>query len=392
MIQDASGDDVQICTLVSEPDTMVPVASERTAKRRRGSPGRRPVSWTEVEKAILLRIVSGVYEPGQQLPSCSQLASEVGANKNTVSKAYRSLAERGYLRTRAGSGTFVARRPARSDSDQAVADVANLLALVVQEAKMAGLQRQQFLSLIDDSVARFYDPVRPRVGFIDCNRLDATTLSRDLQVALSHPVEPLLIEEVAARPADYMARFHILAMNLSHLAAVEQILRGAVPSGGAEIIGLLVPTDPESLTQVARLRPGTHLGIVCDLTATLEALGGLVRGYNPGITVSRCLSDDEVALVRLLDEVDVLLVTPSASARVRDCEPRSPIIEVSFKPDERSVHQLGALIGGGAWRDQDRATSQETPLDVIQVDPDAPVRGRQRRVPRTGALAGNGSR
>ena len=124
----------------------------RPAEERR-RPARRPSSWTDVEKAILLRIVSGVYEPGQQLPSCEQLAAEVGANKNTVSKAYRSLAERGYLRTRAGSGTFVARRPARADSDRAVADIANLLALVVQEAKMAGLQRQQFVTLIDETSA-----------------------------------------------------------------------------------------------------------------------------------------------------------------------------------------------------------------------------------------------
>ena len=365
---------------------MASAASASGGRRRRGGPERRPTSWTEVEKAILLRIVSGVYEPGQQLPSCEQLAAEVGANKNTVSKAYRSLAERGYLRTRAGSGTFVERRPARSDSDRAVADIANLLALVVQEAKMAGLQRQQFLSLIDDTVARFYDPVRPRVGFIDCNRLDATTLSRDLQVALSHPVEPLLIDEVATRPAEYMATFHILAMNLSHLAAVEQVLRAAVPSGGAEIIGLLVPTDPESLTQVARLRPGTRLGVVCDLPATLEALGGLVRGYNPGITVSHCLSSDDDALHRLVDGVDVLLVTPSASARVRDCEPSAPIIEVSFKPDERSVQQLGALIGSGAWREQAPASSPAA-LDVIRLEqpPARAQRGRAVRDTKLGA-------
>jgi GntR family transcriptional regulator len=357
---------------------MASAASARTERRARGSPERRPSSWTEIEKAILLRIVSGVYEPGQQLPSCEQLASEIGANKNTVSKAYRSLAERGYLRTRAGSGTFVERRPARSESDRAVADIANLLALVVQEAKMAGLQRQQFVTLIDDTIARYYDPVRPRVGFIDCNRLDATTLSRDLQVALSHPVEPLLIDEVVARPAEYMARFHILAMNLSHLAAVEQVLRTAVPSGGAEIIGLLVPTDPESLTQVARLRPGARLGIVCDLTATLEALGGLVRGYNPGISVTSCLSGDESALRTLLDAADVLLVTPSASARVRGYEPSAPIIEVSFKPDERSVHQLGALIGGGAWREP-RPDSRQGALDVITVEQAARRPGRPRQ-------------
>src|SRR4051794_16461008 len=138
---------------------MVAVAKGRADRLRNGPSARRPSSWTDVEKAILLRIVSGVYVPGQQLPSCEQLAAEVGANKNTVSKAYRSLAERGYLRTRAGSGTFVARRPSRADADRAVADIANLLALVVQEAKMAGLQRQQFVTLIDETVARYYDPI-----------------------------------------------------------------------------------------------------------------------------------------------------------------------------------------------------------------------------------------
>ena len=215
------------------------------------------------------RIVSGVYTPEEQLPSCEQLAAEVGANKNTVSKAYRSLAERGYLRTRAGSGTFVARRPSHTDPDadpeRALGDIANLLVLVVQEAKMAGLQRQQFVTLCDETIARFYDPVRPRVGYIDCNRLDTTTLSRDLQVALSHPVEPLLIEDVVAHPEQYMSNFHILATNLSHLAAVEQVLRGVVPTGGAEIIGMLVPTDPESLTQVARLRPARASGLFATL-------------------------------------------------------------------------------------------------------------------------------
>lgn len=343
--------------------TSAGAAGQRRQPRRQ--PAGRPTSWLDVEKAILLRIVSGVYAPEEQLPSCEQLAAEVGANKNTVSKAYRSLAERGYLRTRAGSGTFVARRPSLTDPDadpeRATADVANLLVLVVQEAKMAGLQRQRFVALCDETIARFYDPVRPRVGFVDCNRLDATTLSRDLQVALSHPVEPLLIEDVVAHPEQSMSSFHILATNLSHLAVVEQALRAAVPTGGAEIIGMLVPTDPESLTQVARLRPGTRLGIICDLDATLQALGGLVRGYNPGIVVSECLSEDDGALGRVLEAIDVLLVTPSASARVRALEPRVPLIEVSFKPDERSVQQLGALIAAQARRHQDMPASVDAP-------------------------------
>ena len=171
-------------------------------------------------------------------------------------------------------------------------------------------------------------------------------------MALSHPVEPLLIDEVVARPAHFMTTYHILSMNLTHLGTVEQVLRNAVPEGGAQIIGLLAPTDPDSLTQVARLRPGTRLGIVCDLPATLEALGGLVRGYNPGILAASALSTDDQELRSLLARVDVLLITSSARGKVLALEPRAPIIEVSFKPDERSVQQLGALFGGGAWRDE----------------------------------------
>jgi len=46
---------------------------------------------------------------------------------------------------------------------------------------------------------------------------------------------------------------------------------------------------------------------------------------------------------------------------VRALEPHAPIIEVSFKPDERSVQQLGALIGGVAWRDHSPSAANEHP-------------------------------
>jgi hypothetical protein len=52
---------------------------------------------------------------------------------------------------------------------------------------------------------------------------------------------------------------------------------------------------------------------------------------------------------------------------VRSFEPRCPIIEVSFKPDERSVQQLAALIGGGTWREQVVPSGHDA-LDVIHVE------------------------
>src|SRR5262245_59582674 len=102
------------------------------------------VSWSQIERAILLRIARNEYSPGQRIPTCEALAAEFGANKNTVSKAYRSLAQRGYLLTRAGFGTFISRRPVRVSIDSGIEDITGLLALAVQEAKLRGLGQAQF--------------------------------------------------------------------------------------------------------------------------------------------------------------------------------------------------------------------------------------------------------
>ena len=66
MIQDGSSSTGWDATLVGGA---IVTDTAGGAKRGSGASERRSSSWTEVEKAILLRIVSGVYEPGQQLPS-----------------------------------------------------------------------------------------------------------------------------------------------------------------------------------------------------------------------------------------------------------------------------------------------------------------------------------
>jgi len=55
---------------------------------------KRPVSWSEIERAILLRIARRDTRPASR-SRLRSAAIELGANKNTVSKAYRSLAAAG---------------------------------------------------------------------------------------------------------------------------------------------------------------------------------------------------------------------------------------------------------------------------------------------------------
>ncbi len=68
-------------------------------------------SVADIERVVLLRISTGRNRARNRIPHCEQLAKELGANKNTVSKAYHVLAEHGFLNPRAGRGTFVTKRP-----------------------------------------------------------------------------------------------------------------------------------------------------------------------------------------------------------------------------------------------------------------------------------------
>jgi 2-aminoadipate transaminase len=52
-------------------------------------------------------IESGVLAPGEKLPPTRQLAEDVGVNHLTAARAYRRLAELGYVSAKVGRGTFV---------------------------------------------------------------------------------------------------------------------------------------------------------------------------------------------------------------------------------------------------------------------------------------------
>src|SRR5918996_5483491 len=56
---------------------------------------------------ISAAIESGDLEPGSKLPPTRELAAQAGVNHLTAARAYRKLAELGYVTASVGRGTFV---------------------------------------------------------------------------------------------------------------------------------------------------------------------------------------------------------------------------------------------------------------------------------------------
>jgi GntR family transcriptional regulator len=55
-----------------------------------------------------IRLISlGVILEGEKLPSCRNLAKELGINPNTVEKAYQMLEEKGYIHVIPKKGVYV---------------------------------------------------------------------------------------------------------------------------------------------------------------------------------------------------------------------------------------------------------------------------------------------
>jgi GntR family transcriptional regulator len=313
----------------------------------------RGTSAREVERAVLSRIASGRYGVGDRLPTCEQLGRELGANKNTVSKAYQALGRRGYLVSRAGRGTFVARMPRDSDRLDGMNEVRKLLTFAAEQADVAGLSRADLQALAADAIDRYFDRVRLHVGYVDCNRADANELSRELQVAAAVPVDPLLLDDVLRGIDRTIARYDILGVAIAHLHAVEQAIRHTRAERVPETVPIVPQPDPASLAKLARLRPGTRLLVVSDMPDMLATQAALARSLNPSIVVLETLTRSP-RRKELQADADVIL----SNRRISATEPRSPVIEVSYRVDERAAALFAERV----------AARQRLPRPVVRGD------------------------
>jgi GntR family transcriptional regulator len=86
---------------------------------------------------VILGIVSWDLKPGQKLPSTRELARRFKIHSNTVSAAYRDLAERGWVELRKGSGIYVRQHPGDASASTGL-ELDQLISVFLQAARERG--------------------------------------------------------------------------------------------------------------------------------------------------------------------------------------------------------------------------------------------------------------
>ncbi len=104
--------------------------------------------YQQIYNEVVKEISLGLLLPQEKLATVRELATSLGINPNTVSKAYQMLEQNGYIYSAVGKGSFVA------DSSSKLAGLKestmNNLKKGLKTASNLGVTKNEVVSLVDD--------------------------------------------------------------------------------------------------------------------------------------------------------------------------------------------------------------------------------------------------
>ncbi|OFV83166.1 MAG: hypothetical protein A2W26_07695 [Acidobacteria bacterium RBG_16_64_8] len=303
----------------------------------------------DIRALILSRIAAGMYKPGDPLPSVRALGVELGANRNTASKAYQELKRDGFVRSSQGWRTIVVEVPDRM-LPLAEERVGTLLRSAFSYATQAGVPKLELRTLIDHHLRQLGRPTI-RIAFIECNEDEADEIAERMQRVLGYPVDPFVLDALP-RGRRHFQSYPIITTTLYHLSEVQAKLADR----SIRVIGLQHSPSTESILEIARLKRGTRLAVVATNTRTLTVLLKLVETYHTTV-VGSCLTEDAKEVRRLAGQADVLIAHSWARRSVRSRRARR-IITVSFQIEPQSLAYVRQRIARlGTVRDRQTASA-----------------------------------
>lgn len=293
--------------------------------------GRRDLRASDLAHVLEQQIRAGEYAEGARLPTVRALAAQYQVNKNTVARAYQSLARRGLIVLSRGRGAFV-----RASSDGDGLPLQQRVHQLVTDARRGGVSRSQLLDSVVATVEQVYGVAPPRLLFVECNPQDLATLGGELSQVVGLPLEQLLLEAALRAAGNLADRYDLVITTFQHLGQLRQALPAAA---SRQIVGVLATPSHDSLLELARLHVATF-GLICDTPSTIEHLTHIIYTYNPGATVLPALIDDEAQVRAVVQRADAIVVTRSCHARLAALALPQPIVTVVFTIDQQSIDFL----------------------------------------------------
>lgn len=103
--------------------------------------------YEQIKEQIVMLVNTGIYKPGDRLPSIRNLSNQLNINVNTIKHSYAQLESEGVINSVQGKGVFIAENPL--ENERIVKGVLDDLDRMVRSAMARGVSKEQIKDLID---------------------------------------------------------------------------------------------------------------------------------------------------------------------------------------------------------------------------------------------------
>jgi GntR family transcriptional regulator len=268
---------------------------------------------------IEFAIASRQYQPGQRLPSTRQLALITGLHRNTISKVYRQLEEKGLVESITGSGIYV-KIQGHEEGSKSVSPILEAYPLAQAVIKQS-LDQLLFQGFNLEQIKQLF------LAEIDwrlhCNALVIVTvpstdmgagklITSELEQALLIPVELVSIEELNQVLAQSKS-----ATVITSRYFIGQVLETITPQS-TRVIPIDIYDYQAELDIIKTLPKDSYIGIVSLSSGILRVAQMLVyslRGDEIGIMTAQV--NDRQRLEQIIRSAYTIICDPNSYAIVK---------------------------------------------------------------------------
>ncbi len=110
----------------------------------------------QIENQLRSFIITGQLEEGTHLPSIREFAGSLNCSVITVRRVYQDLENEGLLRTKQGTGTFVAQVEAGDRENYRLKAAREAMQAAVQSGKAVGCSEKEMANLFQEALKDIY--------------------------------------------------------------------------------------------------------------------------------------------------------------------------------------------------------------------------------------------
>ncbi len=104
--------------------------------------------YEQMINAIIRAIEVNQLGAGDKLPSVRGLSAQLGINPNTTARVYRELEIRGFIESKAGSGSFVLPKNAEAAAQEKARRMQQLYSDMMEEARTRRIEQDEFIRFL----------------------------------------------------------------------------------------------------------------------------------------------------------------------------------------------------------------------------------------------------